>query len=666
MKKALLIALTLLFTYSNIEIAIKEIQQLDMKKVLLLAIIFTSAKLHSQSEGGFISDYQKILDTQQQQNKKISSSILANRNRLNDLSGAKEAKINPIFLRNIMLFSHRRYLDLVAHDECLFYSLLDTQVLQTAEGPIQNLLVDVLDNFGQWSTTLLPKDLFFNYLYRQKKCQRNQILAREFSRAELVKTLKTVNWKSPETEEQCTQVWKAWQKDPRLPYLCNISETIEWGKKAEKSLAQESLGPNKTKQLKALVDHKKFLMQALGLGERTYTTNLCRNIDSLDNFCSLYLQNDVWSKIIKEDKNRWKMSYTCQRFIPSSDDPLNTFSRCREMMTKRPVICATSLDAKYPALYPRAKCDQISDALNRGHLITQYQDCPGKIDNEAITNTFRIYNHFYAREEKQVNNRDCSSKVNETFARLVMLGGNEKAWPLEICYTDRIDRKKVCIPFVPLLDSDSDLAEAKVLAKILEKTHGASSKLKCHFIEKSQFQPALLQYKSGCYVLSQKNNCTSLHCPKELRYNGLIVDDITYQGTPTFDYFVNNYGTGTYSIASILEEKFKIESTKLTNLTEIRFFLNLSPTAIIHGIGCAEALYPHLFPKRNFNQCSPLPFIIDGLVDATEGKGNVSLRSSIEDIHHPYLIDWKNVFNAVASYRNIHPNQLWALYGIKK
>lgn len=638
-----------------------------MKIFYLISGFLVSSAHGIADDGGLISNYHTLLEAQHQQNKSITSTVVANRNRINDLSSVKEAKINSIFLRNIMLYSARRYLDLVGHDECTFYSLLDTQVLQTAEGPIQNILVDVQDNFGQWSTTFLNKDLFLSYIYRNK-CQNNLKLSKEFSRAEILKTLKTFNWSAPLTEAQCQETWKAWRKDPRLPYLCNIPETIEWGKKAESQLAEQSLGTNRIKQLKNLVDHKQFLLQSLGLNERIYTTNLCRNIDSQSNFCSLYLQTDIWSKIIKEDKDKWKMSYTCQRFVPNNNDPLNLYSRCREMIIKKPSLCATSIDNSLPALFPRTKCDQVSNALTISHLVTQYQDCPGRIDNEAITNTYRIYRHFNPPKKEQLSDEAarCNTQVNELFAKFVLNAGNEKAWPLKICYQDRIERKEQCLPYVPHLDNSSDLAETRVIAKILEKIQGATPKLKCQLIDKSQFQPALLQYKSGCYILSEKKNCTTLHCPKELRYNGMKIDGITYQGTPTFDYFVNNYGTGTYSISNILNEKYKIAPTEITNLTEIRFFLNLSPTAIIHGIGCAEALYPNLFYKRSFNQCTPLPFIIDGLSDGPEGKGFVSFRSSIEDVHHPSLIDWKRVFNAVSSYRNIHPNQLWALYGIKK
>lgn len=637
-----------------------------MKKMLLLTVLALSMPLFSdEGAQGFVSDFQQLLEAQQEQNIRLTSAIISNRNRIRDLNNVKDAKLNPIYLRNILLYSDKRYLDLVGYDECTFYSLLSTQLLRTADGPTENVLIDYLDNFGQWSSAFISKDTFLDYVYRQK-CQARKKLSNSFSRPRLLNTLKSIKWNIPQTGDQCSKIWNEWRKDPTLPYICNIPETIEWGKKAEKILAKKEVGPNKEKQLKSLIANKQFLLDSINLSDRTYTTNLCQNIDSEANFCSLYLQQDVWSKIIKEDKNRWKMEYTCNRFISAQDDPLNLFTRCRDLINKKPSICATHFDPELSALYPRQRCDQISDALNVAHLKTDYQDCPGIIDNEAITNTFRILSHFESKSSPKKAQKGCSSKVNEFFAQMAIESENAKAWPMELCYTDRIEKQEVCLPYIPNDESDSALAETSIISQILQKTRGASSKLKCQFLEKNDFRPELLQYKSGCYILRKKESCTTLHCPKEVRYNAQKIDDIGYKGVPTFDYFVNNFGTEKYAVASILEEKYKIAPTLVTNLTEIRFFLGLSPDAIIHGIGCAEAIYPNLFLKKSFNQCTPLPFILDGLVDEGEGKGQVSFRSSIEDVHHPYLIDWKRIFNAVSSYRNIHPNNLWALYGIKK
>lgn len=638
-----------------------------MKKMLLTSLSFSVALAAFGQSEGFLTTYQKLLQEQHKQNKRLTTAILTNRNRVRDLKSVKDVKLNPIFLRNILVYSDKKYLDLIGHDECTFYSLLSTNILRTAEGTIDNILVDYLDNFDQWATAFISKNEYLQYVYKNK-CQANSRLEKQFERNRLVQGIKTVKWNTPQTDEQCQQIWKNWRKDPALPFICNIPETIDWGKKADTLLnnPKSSMGASQKKKLQYLQSNKQFLLNQIGLEVRTYTTNLCQNIDSAENFCSLYLQKDVWSKIIKENRNTWKMKYLCQRFVNSQADPLNFFTKCRDLINKKPSLCATQITEDLPALYPRNRCDQISDALNPAHLMTDYQDCPGKIDNEGITNTFRILSHFNPELGKISEKRSCQEKVNEVFAKMAIESENSQAWPMELCYTDRIDKSEVCLPYIPNDQGDSDLSETKIIAKVLEKTRGASPKLSCSFIETNEFRPELLQYKAGCYILRNSNNCTTLHCPKDIRYNGQRITDIRYKGIPTFDYFTNNLGTEKYSIVSILEEKYKIVPTLVTNLTEIRFFLNLSPHAIIHGIGCAEALYPATFLKQTLNQCTPLPFIVDALIEGAEGKAQVSLRTAIDDIHSPTLVDWKRVFNAVSSYRNIHPTNMWALYGIKK
>ena len=64
------------------------------------------------------------------------------------------------------------------------------------------------------------------------------------------------------------------------------------------------------------------------------------------------------------------------------------------------------------------------------------------------------------------------------------------------------------------------------------------------------------------------------------------------------------------------------------------------------------------------NQCRPIPFIIDGII---EKKFNyfLSVRTAIDDLHSPRLVNWSFIYNALKSYEGVHSINSWTLYGIE-
>ncbi len=84
-----------------------------------------------------------------------------------------------------------------------------------------------------------------------------------------------------------------------------------------------------------------------------------------------------------------------------------------------------------------------------------------------------------------------------------------------------------------------------------------------------------------------------------------------------------------------------------------------------HGIGCAEDLLPEHFSKESFNQCSPLPFIVDGYREKA-GIYSVVIRTAYDSLHAPRLVPWTNLFSALKDYQRLHPLDIWGLYALRK
>jgi hypothetical protein len=95
----------------------------------------------------------------------------------------------------------------------------------------------------------------------------------------------------------------------------------------------------------------------------------------------------------------------------------------------------------------------------------------------------------------------------------------------------------------------------------------------------------------------------------------------------------------------------------------ISSFFKKSKNGIIHGVGCAEDLLPSFFKSRAFNQCTPLPFIIDGMIKEND-KTVFITRTAIDSLQAPRMVNWSLIFSAVKSYQRYHPLKLWTLYGL--
>lgn len=487
-----------------------------------------------------------------------------------------------------------------------------------------------------------------------------------FDLENMSRTIKAIKFQTPKNRNQCVGIFKEWQDNSYTPYLCKIPEIINEAKKSRIKL-------DSTPESEVL--RRRYYRQKISLAEtvaskvpffeRSYLENLCQSITNQDQFCSTYLASDVWNKVLNGELPKYKMEFKCQEFL-KKPGPLkqNQLRSCATKFNNAPDSCVELGAKSYPALYPRNKCDTISDALSHGNLKTNYQDCPAHVDNEGIVNIHRIINHIKQRDISSTP-QTCASETNYSFAKLNIDYKNADAWPMKICFRDRIEDKEICEQYIPGNNPNSNLSEGAVISKILYRIKGTPSNLKCKNVTKERYNPNMLEYKVGCWVVYDDNICTPLHCPKRIFVDQKLVTELKFIGKPLFEYFPNSFSNEKYSLINIIQETYKVDSKKIRNLTELKYFFDNFKGSIIHGIGCAEDLYPTRFHKVSFNQCSPLPFIIDGYRKAY-GNTFLSLRTGIDDIHSPRPLVWNYLFNAVAGYKELHPLNLWALYGIKK
>jgi hypothetical protein len=169
---------------------------------------------------------------------------------------------------------------------------------------------------------------------------------------------------------------------------------------------------------------------------------------------------------------------------------------------------------------------------------------------------------------------------------------------------------------------------------------------------------------NGCHVIYDFKNCNNGRCSKRILLNKKNIDNIIYKDSPTFNYFPSKISSSNISAVKFAFDHLGLKQKKINNLTQIKEFLKLK-TGILHGVGCIEEIYPSRFKRRSINQCQPLPFIIDGVIEK-EMTYFLSVRTAIDDLHSPRLIHWPFIYNALKSYEGVHSINSWTLYGIKK
>ncbi|MBC7429518.1 MAG: hypothetical protein H7336_12950 [Bacteriovorax sp.] len=612
---------------------------------MLICLTSISGKAFSEESKtpGIIESLERLLDLHKDQYQKNKSSIQSNLKVVSDLTSYTDIKLDPQYMKSIIFHSDERFLKLAQKNECFFLSVLETNLFKTAEGNIDSILIAYKNKDGTTSSATMLKDDFFDQIYK-KKCLNNREYSILFSETNTQKTVEGIKFSIPRNKSECSNIHKEWLDNPFTPYLCRIQQLF------------------KKPGLKKQAD---FYKERIPLMQRIYLDNLCNSISNPEMFCMNYLKSDVWNKILNSELPDYKMSYKCQQMF-NKKEKLTTqeMKNCASKLASDSTFCETRGNLDYPSNFPLQNCNNISLALNKSKLVNDYHDCPGNIDNEALTNIHRIVNHFAPR--KIVTNKEtCSGEANYTLAKLDLEVKHEAGWPLKVCYLNRIDNKQACTTYIPGSRAGEPLSEDQVVAKILYTQKGAPQKTTCRIVDSKTYNPLRSEFKFGCYIVYSAESCSAVSCDKKVIWEEKLQPDIKFTGIPIFDYFPTNFMSERYSFTSLIDEVKRTQERVIKNLTDLKYYLDKMPNGIIHGIGCAEDMLPEQFQRIAINQCHPMPFIIDGHIEKNNETLLVS-RLAIDDVHTPRLITWPHIFNAVSAYQDLQPLNTWTLNGIKK
>ena len=607
---------------------------------------------------GVIDSLGTLVEDHRKQFLTYKKNILSEPQGIGDYSQIEHIYIDGLFLRSVMLHSPEGLLGSAKDNPCFFYSLLESGLIKDSEGSVKGVIVNVkFKNQEKLQTHYISKESLLNYVH-QDTCFANKDISRLFSPNNITKTLDTLKYPIPSNTQECDNILREWTDNKYMPYLCGVSKIIEEGEDAEVLIASvTNLEPTPLRLLEERASKKKAYSERIDYSKTNYLKNLCKGISNPAAFCGQYVSTNTWTKIIGGEDEQYKLDFKCRALLGKESVTIKDIALCAKKFQQEPEVCATLSTQGFPSLFPKPDCRHIGKALAKSNLKTRYMDCPGAIDNAAVANAHRIVQHFES-EPLPMDPKRCLFQTGFSFANLNFRFKYSDGWPMKICYTNRVSQEDDCLTYIPGYDEQNEFAENMVVAKALEYLIAMPPTSKCRPISQQTYNPVLIDYKSGCFIVYDANRCTSSDCPRRVVYDGESIEGISFQGKPIFSYFPNSLGNPSFALSSIVDNIYKQQPRSVRNLTEVKFFLD-SGNAIIHGIGCLEDLIPQFFRKQSFNQCRPIPFIVDGYDQDEEFL--VSVRTAIDDVHSPRLIKWADLYNSVITYQNIHPLKTWTM-----
>jgi hypothetical protein len=599
---------------------------------------------------GIIQTFEKLIQIDHDKFTKRADELFKNSKTFQDASLVNNLDLEPAFLNSIILHSDPGYIRLASSDKCRFYDTIITDLLRSDEGKIKNVFITFLSKDNVRESAIVSKRDFLNKVVN-RECPETQKLIDQFQVKNVSETLKATNFEIPTGKDQCQNIHLGWINNPKTPYLCQIQEFILEAKK-------NGGDPKDLIQRKAV---SKILEQKLSVVQKDYLENLCAHLDDEKLFCEEFLNVSFWNKVAAGYEDKIYAEGICEKILGVSPLNDNQLKGCLIRMKKESDLCLYQRGSK-SALAPQMECEALSLALNYSGLRSNYQDCPASSDELGVTNMSRILLNISQAPIKQFSG-PCSSVSAGEVLNFNTRFDNDESWSLEACYQDRINEKEVCAKTFFGNYDNNPASYTNVVANILKATRGAEASTKCDMISSKVYNPILLQYQSGCHIVFEDQKCFISDCQHKVMYNNREVDLIKMKNKLLINYFPNSIREEKFSQHYLLTRDYKQNGRPLNNLSGIETFFKKSKKGIIHGVGCAEDILPSFFKSRGMNQCTPVPFIVDGVI-RQDDRATLVTRTALDSLQAPRLISWSNIFSTVKNYQRQHPLKIWTLYGL--
>lgn len=629
--------------------------------IILASVLFFSINnTYSQTTPGLYESFETLISIEDNSYSERIKKLQSSFSNLIDLKNTEEIELDPQFINHILFYSPSRYASLATKDKCSLYDLILSGLLRDKEGSISKFLVKYKTRKDNMKTALVSRNTFLEKV-AFIQCPQSKTFAEYFQLKNIKKTLSTIILSTPTSHDQCLEIHDQFINDYKTPYLCQIYEQIDMSKEIAQEIKNTPRSNyKKLTNLKRSLKLSQSYKKVMNVQSYDYLKNLCLNIEKPKKFCSEFFDLNFWKRVANGERSSFYIENMCKEMLGRDKLTKRQLQKCARSLNEKEETCLY-LNKFDKGLTPKLSCTMQSKVLNLSHLYADYNDCPALTGNDSITNISRVLHHL--DPVKAEKSQYCQLESTYKFAKFNSEASDGRFWNVSLCYEDKINQTEVCLPTLMGDYGDSELSISKVVANILKRTRAFGNDQKCRTITESEYKPALLEFKGGCFIILSDKNCTGTNCKFKIINNEKEVTHIKYVSDVNFSYFPEDFIHENLSQFKLIERHYKKRTQKIINISFLKTLFKKHPKAIIQGIGCREDLLPSFFQKKALNQCSPIPFLVDGYKEV-DGALSLVVRTAYDDLHSPRLISWSYIFSAVKAYQNYHPINLWGLYAI--
>lgn len=630
-----------------------------VQKLIILSLCLS---FHAEAQTIF-QTLEKSTNLSQESYPKLLEKFSNKNFELSAIKDVNQVIFHPAFMNILMLYNKGNVLNLGLRDKCSLIDLVSTDLLYSPTGKLKNVLIKFKNKKDKLETHVLPKNQFLK-LIGYKQCPKSETLKKYFSPRNLRATLKTEKIQIPNSAEQCKEFRTNFLNNVKAPYLCDIANKIKnlpIRKVQLKNLNKANYRKYQTlkKQVETSISYSKILNKDSLL----YLDKFCEHSTYTDQFCEDIFKINYWTNSLKAIKDETALKFYCSFVYPNKKLTENRLNRCAQSLTENPRICQFLGEGK-SSLYPKPFCKELSVSLNNSRLYQTYNDCPAKVGSDSLVTASRIINHLNSKSPI-LEDKNCEANSTYPFAEFNQEFLEFLFWQVQVCYDDKIKRKRVCYPTILSNVKNSELSLSKTIGNILKRLKGFKNdeSNQCQIIQASNYRPSLLKYKTGCFILKEEKNCYGTTCNFRVIYDDLEFKKFEFESKLSFDLLPFRYTEENRSFIKLIERYKKVRLKDIINISSFRRIFNEYPKAIYMGVGCAEDLLPSYFKSKSINQCNILPFIVDGILE-DNGRYSLVTRTSFDQIHSPRLIPWTYIFSSIKNYQTHHPLNQWSFYAI--
>lgn len=626
----------------------------------MVALLLVSSNIFAQGKGLYQS-FETLIDLQKINYQKKLEKLSTKSTTLRNLADVNQVDLDPDFINTVLFYSPSRYASLAHKDKCSFYDLYLAGHIKGPNGPLSKFIIRYKDKKGESKTGVVTPKIFLEKI-AYVQCPQSKKFFQYFQLKNLKNTLKTVYLKPPSSYDQCYKLHDEFTNDYKTPYLCKIYESVDSINELNKLIKNMSKSNyRKVEKLKKQLTVAKRYKKLLNESSYDFLKNLCENIEKPKRFCHDFFNASFWKKVIKGEKDEAYIKNKCLALMGKKKLNRRRLKKCVRELTDNKDLCYY-LNKYDQSLAPRQNCEMQSFALNQSRLFSSYVDCPSRVGHEGITNVARVVKHIDP-ESKSIPGTSCELDTINEYVKFNHEASDGRFWGLKLCYDDKINQEEVCLATLTGDIADSEYSIGKVVAKILFKTRGYNEEKGCKLIDQKEYKPTLLMFKTGCFIITDKKQCYGTDCKFKVILDEREIDFITFKNEMLFDYFPSSFLEENLAQTKLIERHYQKKVRRIVNVSFLKSMFKEHPKSIIQGIACAEDMLPTFFSKNILHRCTPLPFIVDGLI-SDKGYTSLIVRTAMDSISSPRIISWSYIFSALKAYKDLHPLELWGLYAI--